>query len=69
MLYNQLDRGNSGVLENQLVRNKSGFSDNFAELIRFNSYGERRTSEAVVKDVVKSGQGLVVFIDDNFINH
>lgn len=69
-LITELDRGVTNVLENQLVKNKTSLMQPQNKAIeRFHTTAEagRRTSEVVNANMHK--QGLVVFVDDNFINH
>ena len=70
LLLNELDRGVTNVLENQLVKNQTMLSEGLSKMIRFKTTAGARRASEIGRDIVqKTKLGLVVFIDDNFINH
>ena len=67
MLINELDRG---VTEREFVYRKELthiLKPDSTVMVRFKTTAGRRTSQIV--NELKHKEGLVVFVDDNFINH
>ena len=66
----ELDRGVTNVLENQLDKLKTRLQPEIQRMIRFHTTQGKKSSTEVVSEIIsKPKEGLVVFVDDNFINH